>query len=353
MKTETGYQQGMWLRAGLCLRAGMISGLMLMVSTLLLATTSQAAEKRTLCVFDPLGAYGDTYGLLKEYAKLVKPQGVDFELKPYTDEAIAANDFLGSACDAAVLTGTRARNFNKFTGTIEAIGALPEYSHVKALLKFLSNDKLSKYMKNDRYEIAGIYPVGAVYLFVNDRSIDTASELAGKRLATMSFDDAANTMVKHVGAAPVSADITTFAGKFNNGSVDVCYAPSLAYNAFELYKGLNPGGGVIRFPLAQMNAQIILKNERFPEGFGLASRKIVREQAAKAFTLIEQQDQSIDNKWWVDIPPDDKEQYMEMFRGVRIQLANNDTYHPSMLKLMKKIRCAEDASHSECTRDGE
>ena len=327
--------------------------LLAVVTAVLMASTAYGAEKRTLCVFDPLGAYGDTFGLLKQYAKIAKPHGVDFELKPYTDEAIAANDFLGSACDAAVLTGTRARNFNKFTGTIEAIGALPEYDHVKALLKFLSNDKLSKYMKNDRYEIAGIYPVGAVYLFVNDRGIDTASELAGKRLATMSFDDAANTMVKHVGAAPVSSDITTFAGKFNNGSVDVCYAPSLAYNAFELYKGLEPQGGIIRFPLAQMNAQIILKNERFPEDFGLASRGIVKEQAKQAFSLIEQQDKSIEKKWWVDIPAQDKEQYMEMFRGVRIQLAKNETYHPSMLKLMKKIRCAQDASHSECTREGE
>lgn len=320
---------------------------------LLMISGAQAAEKRSLCVYDPLGAYGDIYGLIKEYAKLVKPQGIDFDMRPYTDEAIASNDFLGDACDAAVLTGTRARNFNKFTGTIEAIGALPEYEHMQVLLNFLSSKKLSKYMKNERYEVAGIYPVGAVYLYVNDRSIDTASELAGKRLATMNFDDAANTMVTHVGAAPVSSDMTSFAGKFNNGSVDVCYAPALAYNAFELYKGLAPKGGVIRFPLAQMNAQIILKNERFPEGFGLASRQVAKQMASKAFNLVKQQDKSIDNKWWVEIPGDDKEQYMEMFRGVRIALAESETYHPSMLKLMKKIRCKKDATHSEFTRDGE
>lgn len=322
---------------------------------ILLSVSNQlmAAEQRTLCVFDPLGAYGDTFGLIKEYAQLVKPKGVDFELKAYTDEAIAANDFLGDACDGAVLTGTRARTFNKFTGTIEAIGALPEYGHLKALLKFLSSEKLSKYMTDGRYEIAGVFPIGAVYLYVNDRSIDTASELAGKRLATISFDNAANTMVKHVGAAPVSSDMTNFAGKFNNGSVDVCYAPSLAYNAFELYKGLEPNGGIIRFPLAQMNAQIILKAERFPEGFGQVSRQITQGQVNKAFALVEKQDQSIDAKWWVDLPENDKEQYMEMFRGVRISLAKNETYHPSMLKLMKKIRCKKDATHSECTRSGE
>ncbi|MCG8672406.1 MAG: DUF6091 family protein [Pseudomonadales bacterium] len=311
------------------------------------------AEQKTLCVFDPLGAYGDTYGLIKEYAQNMKAQGVEFKLKAYTDEAIAANDFLGSACDASVLTGTRARTFNKFTGTIEAIGALPEYGHFKALLGYLSNPKLSKFMANGKYEIAGVYPVGAVFLYVNDRDIDSASELAGKRLATMSFDSAANTMVKHVGAAPVSSDITSFAGKFNNGSVDVCYAPSLAYNAFELYKGLDPKGGIIRFPLAQMNAQIILKKDRFPEGFGVASRTAVKDQVNKAFTLIEQQDKSIDGKWWIELPTADKDKYMEMFRGVRIALAEDETYHPSMLKLMKKIRCKKDASHSECSRNGE
>ncbi|MCG8316465.1 MAG: DUF6091 family protein [Pseudomonadales bacterium] len=312
-----------------------------------------ALEQKKLCVYDPLGAYGDIYGLIQEYSQQARSQGIDFELKPYTEEAIAANDFTGTACDAVVLTGTRARLFNQFTGTIEAIGALPEYDHMKALLGFLSNPKLGKYMKNERYEIAGIYPLGAVFLYVNDRSIDSASELAGKRLATMSFDDAANTMVKHVGAAPVSTDLTTFSGKFNNGSVDVCYAPALAYNAFELYRGLQPNGGVVRFPLAQMNTQIILKTERFPAEFAAASRQLVKGQLAKAFDIIAKQDQSIDPKWWIDIPEKDKEGYMEMFRGVRIALADKQTYHPSMLKLMKKIRCKKDPSHSECTRSGE
>ena len=52
-------------------------------------------ENRTLCVFDPLGAYGDTYGLIKEYAQKMKIKGVDFTLRAYTDESVAANDFIG------------------------------------------------------------------------------------------------------------------------------------------------------------------------------------------------------------------------------------------------------------------
>ena len=327
--------------------------LVLTTQTAALATTqAKTIEHRTLCVFDPMGAYGDTYGLIKEYAQKMKIEGVDFTLKAYTDESVAANDLIGPVCDAAVLTGTRARGFNRFTGTIEAMGALPTYQNLRVLLNILGNKKLSKYMKKDEFEVAGVYPVGAVFLFVNDKNINSVGKLAGKRLATMDYDNAANTMVTQIGAAPVSSHITNFGGKFNNGAVDVCYSPSLGYNAFELYKGLDPNGGIIRFPLAQMNAQIIVKRNRFPEEFGNTSRKLVISQLTKAFDIIDKKDQSIDEKWWIEIPADDKKNYLEMFRNVRITLEENDIYHKSMLKLMKKIRCKENPGSTECSMKG-
>lgn len=328
--------------------------------TLTIQATAQATttkqlktiENRTLCVFDPMGAYGETYGLVEEYAQKMKIKGVDFTLKAYTDESVAANDFIGPVCDAAVLTGTRARGFNKFTGTIEAMGALPTYKNLQVLLNILGNKKLSKYMKKDEFEVAGVYPVGAVFLFVNDKNINSVGKLAGKRLATMNYDDAANTMVTQIGAAPVSSHITNFGGKFNNGAVDVCYSPSLGYNAFELYKGLAPHGGIIRFPLAQMNAQIIVKRDRFHEGFGQTSRKLVITQLTKAFDIIENKDQSIDEKWWIELSSNDKEKYLEMFRDVRITLEKDKIYHNSMLKLMKKVRCKENPANTECSMKG-
>ena len=316
------------------------------------ATQISRIENRTLCVFDPMGAYGDTYGLIKEYAQKMKVEGVDFTLKAYTDESVAANDFIGPVCDAAVLTGTRARDFNNFTGTIEAMGALPTYQNLRVLLNILGNNKLSKYMKKDEFEVSDVYPVGAVFLFVNDKNINSVGRLAGKRLATMNYDDAANTMVTQIGAAPVNSHITNFGGKFNNGAVDVCYSPSLGYNAFELYKGLDPNGGIIRFPLAQMNAQIIVKRNRFPENFGDTSRKLVISQLTKAFDIIDKKDQSIDEKWWIELPSDDKEKYLEMFRDVRITLEKTNIYHTSMLKLMKKIRCKENPASTECSMKG-
>jgi len=327
--------------------------LILTTQTTAQATTQKRTiENRILCVFDPMGAYGETYGLVKEYAQKMKIKGVNFTLKAYTDESVAANDLIGPVCDAAVLTGTRARGFNSFTGTIEAMGALPTYQNLRVLLNILGNNKLNKYMKQGEFEIAGVYPVGAVFLFVNDKSINSVGKLAGKRLATMNYDDAANTMVTQIGAAPVSSHITNFGGKFNNGAVDVCYSPSLGYNAFELYKGLEPNGGIIQFPLAQMNAQIIVKKSRFSEEFGETSRKLVISQLTKAFDIIEKKDQSIDKKWWIALSSNDKEKYLEMFRSVRITLEKNNIYHSSMLKLMKKIRCKENPENSECSMKG-
>ncbi|OUS28701.1 hypothetical protein A9Q99_11235 [Gammaproteobacteria bacterium 45_16_T64] len=327
--------------------------LVVLIITTVFSSAVEAATPKKLCVFDPLGAYGDTYALVDSYATQMKVNGVTFQLKAYTDETVAANDFIGNTCDAAVLTGTRARSFNRFTGSIEAIGGLPEYSQLRTLLGYLNHKKLEKYLVDGAYEIAGVYPIGAVFIFVNDRAINSASKLAGKKLATMSVDRAANTMVTYVGAAPVNSNITNFGGKFNNGSVDVCYSPSLGYNAFELYKGLEPNGGVIRFPLAQMNAQLIIKKDKFPEGFGVLSRQLAHTQLEQAFSTITTKDKSIDNKWWIDLEDDDKTKYMEMFRSVRINLAKDSVYHPKMLTLMKRIRCREKPGHSECSRKGE
>ena len=44
---------------------------------------------------------------MKEYRIAALGWGVDFKLKPYTDEKTAAEDFKAGQCDGVVLTGTR------------------------------------------------------------------------------------------------------------------------------------------------------------------------------------------------------------------------------------------------------
>ena len=90
------------------------------------ASVSANAGNLNLCVYDPSGANGDAFQLMKEYRIAALGWGVDFKLKPYTDEKTAAEDFKAGQCDGVVLTGTRVRSFQKFTGTIEAMGAVPK-----------------------------------------------------------------------------------------------------------------------------------------------------------------------------------------------------------------------------------
>ena len=307
------------------------------------------AEAKTLCVYDPGGASGDAYQIIKDYRTAAAGWGVEFTLKPYTDEKTAADDFKAGQCDAVVLTGTRVRRFQKFSGTIEAMGGLPTYAHLKKVVKALANPKAGKLLKSGDFETAGILPGGAVYLLVNDRSINTVEKMAGKRLAVLEYDKAAKVMVSHVGASSVSADMATFAGMFNNGNVAMCYAPAIAYHALELHKGLGNKGGIIRYPLAQVTFQILIRSAGFPAEFPNASRKWAASNFNRFKALATQAEKKIAKKYWVDISDDDKDRYDRMFRETRILLRDDKkVYSKKMLKMLRKIRCKVDGTRSEC-----
>ncbi len=311
--------------------------------------TAFASGKKSLCIYDPVGVHGDIFNMMKQYQLGALSLGVEFELKPYTNEKTAAADFKAGQCQAALITGTRARPMHKFAGTIEAMGALPEYAQLETIVGALSRPGAAKYMKSGAYESAGMFPAGAVYLYVRDKSINSVERLAGKRLATLAFDEAAKTMVRKVGASMIAADVSTFASMFNNGNVDACYAPAFAYKALELYKGIGDSGGVIRYPLAQMTMQLLIRSADFPGGFPQKSRALAAKSFSKSLKVSKQAEQAIPGTHWVEIPDGDKKKYDSMFKNVRVELRDGSkVYDGTALKLMKKVRCKSDASRAEC-----
>ncbi len=155
-------------------------------------------------------------------------------------------------------------------------------------------------------------------------------------------------MASRVGMSPVMSDITNFSGRFNNGSVDICFAPIAAYSALELYKGMQPDGGMIDYVLGQLTAQVILKKDRFPDGFADSSRKYMLGQFDRAMTVIENANNEVDKKWWIRIPEADKLRYDEMMREARIALTNDGVYSKDMMSLLRKVRCKEEPSRAEC-----
>ena len=321
-----------------------LTGLLL----LSLASVSQAIAKK-MCVFDLLGANGPTYAQVKDYKTAALAWGVELELKPYTSERVAAEDFKAGLCDAVSFTGIRARQFNAFTGSLDAIGAMPSYGHLKSVITTISAKKAAKLMISDPYEVVGIFPGGAAYMFVNDRSIDTVGELAGKRIAILDSDPAQVEMVTFVGASPVGTSIANMFSKFNNGSVDITYGPGIVYEAMELYKGLEPNGGVIQFSLVQLTMQLLIRKAEFPADYGQKSREYVLGQFDQAMEIVQRYDKKIPEKLWISLPKADKDGYLEVFRQSRIRLRDKGIYNAKMLKLMRMLRCKKDPQQPECT----
>ncbi|MGB1467003.1 MAG: putative solute-binding protein, partial [Alcanivorax nanhaiticus] len=268
---------------------------------------------------------------------------------------IASEDLKAGQCDAAVLTGIRGRQFNSYTGSLDSVGSIPSYDAMRQVLTVLASEhpSIKEHLVSGPYEVGGVAPMGAAYLFVKDRTIDTVGELSGKSIAVLEYDSAQASMASRVGMSPVMSDITNFSGRFNNGSVDICFAPIAAYSALELYKGMQPNGGIVDYVLGQLTAQVLLKRDKFPAEFAAQSRKYMLGQFDRAMRVIENANSEVDKKWWVRIPEADKLKYDEMLREARIALTNDGVYDKNMMSLLRKVRCKQDSSRAECVNPTE
>ncbi|MBL4865504.1 MAG: hypothetical protein JKY67_03915 [Pseudomonadales bacterium] len=314
-----------------------------------LVSSIAIAVPKTICVFDPIGSNGPLYAELKDYATAAIGWGVEFKMKPYTDERIASEDFKSGLCDAVSVTGIRGRQFNPFVGSIDSVGALPSYDLLRDTVKTLSSTKAARLMNVGDYEVVGIFPGGAVYLFVNDRSINNVASMSGKKIAILDYDAAQIEIVKKVGASSVGSSLANMYSKFNNGSVDIVYGPGIMYEAMELYKGMEPDGGIIRFALAQLTIQVLIKSADFPEGYGQQSRDYVLSRFDHGVKILVDAENKIPATWWYDIEATDISNYIELFRNIRISLRDAGIYDPKMMTVLRKIRCRKDPEKSECT----
>ena len=320
----------------------------LLIGLGLCAATSLVQAKQVVCVFDLVGKSGDVYALMKDYQLAAKNWGADIELRVAQNEAVIAEDFKAGKCDGISVTGMRGRQFNDFTGSLDAIGAIPNLKLAVKVMQGLANPTFSKYMVKGKYEIAGVIPVGDAYLMVNDRNINTVAKAAGKKIAVLDYDQAQKIMVQQVGAQAVSSDVTNFGSKFNNGQVDIIGAPAAAFKPLELHKGLGSKGAIVNYTILQVTGNIIIRPERFPKGYGQQSREWVKAQLPRAFDILGKMKADIPMKYWMDVPAADKSGYQKMMREARINLTQQGVYDKRMMKLLWQFRCKEDAKNFEC-----
>ncbi|OZG72236.1 hypothetical protein BTA51_15955 [Hahella sp. CCB-MM4] len=321
----------------------------------LLNTTVAFAELpvRHFCVWDPVGAGGPVVTMMKDAQPKSLSWGVNFQLEAYTDDKIAANDFKAGKCDAVLVTEVTARQFNSFTGTLGAVGAIPGQPELKTILSTLAAPKAASLMREGRFEVAGILPVGSVFIFVRDRAIDNIEKFQGKKMAVLDNDPVAVNMVRRVGGSVVGASLSNFAGYFNNGGVDIIFAPAVAYETLELYKGVGEKGGILTYPLLHTSMQILIAWEQFPEGFGQQMRSYVQSRFDEMVKMVQSAEAAIPQQYWVSIPTEKQAEYDDFMRESRISLMNEGLYDARALKLMRKVRCHHTPTAGECTSSPE
>lgn len=155
-------------------------------------------------------------------------------------------------------------------------------------------------------------------------------------------------MVQQIGAQAVSADVTNFGSKFNNGQVDIIGAPAAVFRPLELHKGLGTKGAIVNYPILQVTGNIIIRPDKFPAGFGQKSRDWVKGQLPRAFGILGKMKADIPAKYWMQVPAADQPGYQKMMRESRIDLTKRGVYDKRMMKLLWQFRCKQAPTNFEC-----
>ncbi|SDW57319.1 putative solute-binding protein [Marinobacter mobilis] len=329
-----------------------------LLSSVASVTQAQSVESKAFCVFDVAGASGYVYQTLQTYQRHAIAEGVRLRMQPYTDEDQVVADFRAGECDMIAVTDMGARKFNGFTGSISAIGAIPRYEDLKVLMYILASPRVARHLEADGYEVMGVAPMGAAYLFVNDRSINNVDALRGKRVTIFEGHEDARHMIRFIGAEPVDAKISNFAQLFNDGQADISYAPGAAYEVLEMFRGMGESGGIVRYPVGQVTVQLFARSGTFDESFVRESRRIVSRLYPEVMRVIREYEDAIPEERWVDIPPEAMQDYQEMLRGVRVEMQDSGqqalasiAYNEDMMTILRKVRCYTNPGADECSSE--
>ncbi|MCH7308676.1 DUF6091 family protein [Acinetobacter sp. NIPH 1852] len=352
----------------------------------------QIPKQVTLCVYSPNGEHGEAFQQATSYiselpriVRIAKQYGVNMNitrpsnlqlkidldypklkqnastmvtLKVYTNEGVLTEDFRSKRCDGAGISNLRARQFNPFVGSIDAIGALQNYKQLTSVIQLLAHPKFDDKMINHDYEVVGVVPLGAAYIMVSDRNINTLAKAAGRKIAVFSFDPTQKKLAQNVGAQAISVDLATVGPKFNNREVEIMAGPAILFDPLELHKGMTDksgkiAGGIIRFPVVQVTGTLIMHRNKFPAGMGPIAREIISKQLQPAFDFVDKIEKDIPEKYWMDIYESEKPGYMRLMREARIQMTKEGYYDKDMMKLLKQVRCSQQPTHYECALNDE
>lgn len=319
-----------------------------------MSTQTNAAR---VCVFDLLGKSGEAYQVMEEWALMAKTWRTEIDLVSYQNEAQAEKDFEQGKCDGVYMTSMRARSYNKFAGSVDAIGAVPSYAIAQKAISFAldkrNRHRLSSKIGNQSFEVAGISQIGLAYIYVKDKKLNTIEQIKGKKFAVLGYDEAQKIVVKSLGGQAVLSDISDIAKKFNNGQADIMAAPAYAYKPLELDKGLGNDGAIITFPAVNMTMDLIIRPDKFSSNFGENSRAWFLSRLKSNFAVIQRIEAGLPAKYKINLSNEDKTRYQQILREARMGLTKRGIYDATMMSVLKRARCTVERTNFECSLGGE
>ncbi|WP_343581720.1 putative solute-binding protein [Acinetobacter sp.] len=335
----------------------MKKGILTLGAMLILAINTQTSAATKICVFDLMGKSGEAYKAMQEWALAASAWQGEINLVSYQNEAMAEHDFEQGRCEGVYMTSMRARAYNKFAGSVDAIGAVPSYAIAQKAISFAldkrNQRRLISQVANQSYEVAGISQIGLAYIFVKDKRMNSIEQIRGKKFAVLGYDEAQKIVVRSLGGQAVLSDISDIAKKFNQGQADIMAAPAYAYKPLEIYKGLGNDGAIITFPAVNMTMDLIIRPEKFTTNFGQNSRQWFLNRLNTNFALIQRIETELPAKYKISLDQEDKTRYQRILREARIDLTKRGIYNATMMNVLKRARCTVDRTNFECTLGGE
>jgi len=258
----------------------------LLLSLFISPLTAKTLDKKTLCVWDPVGLNGPVVTFFSDLVPHAMSWGLDVHFVAYDDENKVAEDLASEKCDVGIVTAIRSRDFVRFAGTLDAIGGITSEDKLVSTMATIASPKATQLMSRDEYEVVASLPVGSMFAFVNDRRIDSIDDFRNKRIAVLNGDIQTRKFSEMAGAIAVDESLSSFAEGFRNGRVDIVLMPALAYETFELYQGLGTEGGILDIRLFYGMLQAVSRKSAFDEDFGANMRRYMLKRLSEVLALI-------------------------------------------------------------------
>jgi len=305
---------------------------------------------RMTCVWDVLGKQGPIYASTIDQALRMKHYGITMDVMAYTNEQEVVDKLKTGECDTSIMSGTQAKQFNDFTGSIEALGGVLSRKHMKYLLQVLASTHAHKKMRQGDYHVVGVIPIGASYLFTHSSKKPALRRIFKGKAAVVNDDVSQKGLFDAFGMKIVRGkNMAAAAGAYNLADADVVMAPLVGYNMFNLGAGLKYGS-IVDYPISQMTLQVVSRVDTIPPEVGQFLREDLFIKLNMLYREVEKNTREVPREKMFKFSPREEKIFDQKITDIREKLTKEGAYNKSMMKLQKKIRCKIDKQRGECKK---